>query len=105
MSEELKNCPFCGNSDLIETSNGEESAFIECESCGASGPCGIRWIRRDMWNTRQPDAKTQAVIEAARNVVDAGQHTNEECAWYDGFSCSCGIPKLNAAIRNLDKNQ
>lgn len=35
---DLLACPFCGSTDLSVVSNGYESMFVECNSCGTSGP-------------------------------------------------------------------
>ncbi len=36
--ERLSPCPFCGSSAQDTTSNGIESMFVVCNTCGAEGP-------------------------------------------------------------------
>lgn len=51
----LKPCPFCGSTDLIE---GDDygSGYVVCLTCQANGPYddGLANAARDGWNTRQP---------------------------------------------------
>jgi Lar family restriction alleviation protein len=53
MSTELKDCPFCGGSNLYSTGNGIGSEFIECADCGGAGPASDHsGDADDQWNRR-----------------------------------------------------
>jgi Lar family restriction alleviation protein len=54
MRDDLKPCPFCGERDLIPTSNGFENFYIFCNQCGAEGPSGTtEKTAADVWNERK----------------------------------------------------
>jgi len=51
---ELKPCPFCGGSDFLMLSNGIDSEFVVCETCGAEGPPSESPNGAvGLWNTRK----------------------------------------------------
>jgi len=47
-------CPFCGSKDLTLTVNRQRWKVVECDECGAVGPCidlkDDQYI--DRWNKR-----------------------------------------------------
>lgn len=69
MTEELKPCPFCGCADLKVAHAGFQAvAMVECNVCGAEGPCFVR--DKDAitaWNRRAP-VVTPDMTKRALNV-------------------------------------
>ncbi len=64
MSEELKPCPFCGNSIIGFNEDkavyGNKWSFADCPACGVRGPFGLgkedgvnKWNRRTNDNANQ----------------------------------------------------
>lgn len=50
----MKPCPFCGDTNLHETSNGDGFCFVECDTCGTSGPVHETMDgARAEWNCRK----------------------------------------------------
>ena len=45
-------CPFCGMTDLLVTSNGEDNYWVMCNQCGAEGPTAIESRVWKVWNVR-----------------------------------------------------
>ena len=35
---ELRNCPYCGSNKLAYDTLGVDKYFVECKSCGLTGP-------------------------------------------------------------------
>lgn len=56
---ELKECLFCGNSDLSTDywpAIGHRVYSVVCDSCGAAGPLKLSISQaKEAWNTRQPE--------------------------------------------------
>lgn len=65
MSEELKNCPFCGSQEIIVNETDEESMSgfdsVECGGCGCG--CEIMGGTVKDWNTRTLTPKQQHADE------------------------------------------
>ena len=72
MSNELKPCPFCGGSAVIDSmGTGRASMKISCEDCGASVESGDTWIdENSAWNTR-------AEIDSEQEQRDKLERHNE----------------------------
>ena len=55
-NEDLKPCPFCGESDIKEhdyRTSASPDVMHQCESCGSTGPGGETVeLARLQWNTR-----------------------------------------------------
>ena len=50
---DLKECPFCGESETYITEDAEADAVVRCLYCGAMGePCGLVRDAKKAWNTR-----------------------------------------------------
>ena len=66
MSEELKRCPFCGNSDNEEFEFGQRGtgSWIDCLHCETSGP-GTHYSEIDAWNHRPREAALEKKLEVA----------------------------------------
>ncbi|MFZ2280737.1 MAG: Lar family restriction alleviation protein [Prosthecobacter sp.] len=47
-------CPFCGGINLsnIRAKKGSKTSWIECETCGATGPQSARAVTEAHWNKR-----------------------------------------------------
>lgn len=66
MTEKLKPCPFCGNTDDLIIPAGwyaeldpeaQPRFAVFCGNCGAMGPSGPEQLKRCVgWNTRASDA-------------------------------------------------
>ena len=70
MSDELKPCPFCGETLLLKLHYGHTFNYVECKSCGAYGPNEPD----NAWNTRtdaitSPDALIRAALEAVASPI------------------------------------
>jgi len=65
---ELKPCPFCGSEDI----EMENSAFVGCNACGASGKVAL-------WNAA-PRAPRAPRARGARGAREAGLQVLEESA-------------------------
>jgi len=71
-------CPFCGSTNLsnIRAKKESKTSWIECESCGATGPQSARAVTEAHWNKRafgpeifiRPDdlASIMAIVEEAK---------------------------------------
>ena len=54
---ELKACPFCGDSDVTDGLNEGREDVIRCCNCGAIGPWANKMtIAIELWNTRHKEA-------------------------------------------------
>lgn len=120
LKAEMLPCPICQAPtkwcDEVEV-DGHCCDRIVCTGCLVSfdfedtseeGRDTLEELKEDnlkVFNTRHLPESVEKVLEAARKVVDAGQHVNEDCAWYHGFSCSCHMPELYDVIRNHDKGR
>jgi len=84
MSEELKRCPFCGQSKMeratLAAIEGDPRPHqIVCRRCGARGPTAwdeeeaVKWWNRapraDLKIVRCPDCQTEGVLRADGAVV------------------------------------
>jgi len=70
MSKELKSCPFCGSTDLIDEGWLEQdSYFVNCERCDATGPIAKseKGARR-LWNMRP-------LLNVAKKEADSDRET------------------------------
>lgn len=67
MSDELKPCPFCGSTDLLQENNHYGWAIVQCEECGACGPCinSGRKAANLSWNGRS----ITEVVPAAQKTL------------------------------------
>ena len=67
--EELKECPFCGSSDLMldcECVLGCKEFSVMCRDCGACGPPKSSMTEaEDAWNVRRPMNKMLSLYEEA----------------------------------------
>ena len=69
MSQELKACPFCG---AIPDENDVGDYFVECPSCGITGPLGSKESlssSAEAWNRRATDPRDE-VIEKCRVALE-----------------------------------
>lgn len=53
MQQELKNCPFCGGTELTYINHRR---CIRCKSCDAEGPYEPTGTEDNLWNTRADKA-------------------------------------------------
>ena len=65
MSEELKPCPFCGETKLtIEDNQKVQDVHVLCNDCGAKTSFdGIRYAVASRWNVRPVEHALQKRIE------------------------------------------
>lgn len=54
---ELKPCPFCGSTDVHTSPNGENYAYVYCNTCGAEGPTNDIGSVAMTWNRRAQPAQ------------------------------------------------
>ena len=57
MDNELKPCPFCGESEQLATNRPNTffaDSYIHCYSCGAKGSTQMPPAHIKAWNTRAP---------------------------------------------------
>ncbi len=68
MSEELKNCPFCGSDDVAKY-GPKNDCFIECQECGlAVDNCSVK-----IWNARHiPEGFALVPIEPTGAMLKTG---------------------------------
>lgn len=60
---DLLPCPFCGSTDVHTSPNGENYAYVYCNTCGAEGPTNDIGSVVMTWNRRaQPAQAVQAVL-------------------------------------------
>lgn len=70
MQQELKNCPFCGGTELTYINHRR---CIRCKSCDAEGPYEPTGTEDNLWNTRADKAVPDLlrVIELAEDALMA----------------------------------
>lgn len=99
MMSEVMPCPFCGDDDLLGTSNGQECYYIECNGCGCSGPAMSNVSdATTAWNTRTPDPRITKLVEAIRTPIgecDMDQSDNDVL--------SDRVKVLEAHIENIER--
>jgi Lar family restriction alleviation protein len=68
--DDLKPCPFCGGSNIIDTSNGVESCMLNCDDCGAEGPSAKNYVKATVaWNTRaQLSAQSVSAVQPVEDI-------------------------------------
>ena len=95
MTEQLKDCPFCGgeaklDSEFNRVDSGQDyvSYFVECQKCDAKPfpvsancrgnelpfPSDVKQANReaaDIWNTRATPVVTEAMVEAGAEIIGA----------------------------------
>ena len=56
-NEQLKRCPFCGNSDVVLYKWHSANTYsVECQECGAKSPeCATTGQARSAWNRRDKE--------------------------------------------------
>jgi len=100
--DELKPCPFCGENEMIEITNGwsSEEYTVWCKNCGVIGP---NHIDKDQtivnWNLRRDEESLREIIQDYRD--DISRVLNEQCPT-DEKHCGC-VPilrKSNRCYRN-----
>ncbi len=103
-SEELKPCPFCGDSDVEVY--GKSGAFVGCNNCGAHGqscdathdlPTKIWGPKQAIaaWNTRASEARVWVLEEALRNLCDSIETSGGHDENGDVFDLSEAIAALS----------
>lgn len=78
MSEELKPCPFCGDSNLTEIKGGEGQRAWSCDYCGADGPLvstNDPEKAEKAWNRRPIEDALKAEIVRLQILVDRRANT------------------------------
>jgi Lar family restriction alleviation protein len=88
---ELKPCPFCGSSNVYESSNGLDSHFLNCLDCGSEGPaCKDVVSAGAAWNQRtQPldpsmggeDNQAIALLQEASDVFSVNVEELQPNGW------------------------
>jgi Lar family restriction alleviation protein len=71
MSEELKNCPFCGGVALVaKPAAKEEFYLVGCGDCGSATDVFERPVGAiDHWNRRAPDTLLDAIHVAVNEAI------------------------------------
>lgn len=69
MSDELKPCPFCGETDADHLKKSAVTGGVFCDTCGCDGPWSPAFDGD--WNTRavDPAAIRKAALQEAADVV------------------------------------
>ncbi len=84
----LKNCPFCGSSDVrvhyVQVAEDAVETWIECHGCTAKGqlwetPMGDRASASVAWNTRAAQPVNEALVAALEDAA-------AWIAWDNGLS-------------------
>lgn len=112
MTEELKNCPFCGcKATFVKHSAGMPGTMghdrwdaVACKHCRATvGACDRRFREKDdaaaAWNLRVPDARDARIaeLEAAR-IAYASEFPLNADGDYDVGNIHANIRKLKAEL-------
>src|SRR5690606_13065334 len=76
MSDELRECPFCGDTDNVELESLQSGRFaVECWSCFASiGSFDTPQQAVTNWNRRVPAPQAQAVPVEVPDAIDTIWH-------------------------------
>ncbi len=81
LSAERLPCPFCGSTELTLSSNGMDSRFVECDTCGTSGPAMPTDPEAETaWNTRKGAGRESAMPE---NGNKDGIQVKKDQVWRD----------------------
>lgn len=85
MSEEIKECPFCGRSN--PSTYKDEYYVIQCPKCGAM-VCDSNYLPVDRWNTRTSvslEARNAELVEAVHSLIatlePAVNYTGVQVVW------------------------
>ena len=73
-AQQLEPCPFCGSEVSLyqQTSKVPDNWVVRCEVCGAHcGPSASTTAARCNWNTRTPNARALAALEAVEGAIKA----------------------------------
>lgn len=101
MTEKLKPCPFCGESDVRPHFQDSGVSWVQCEDCGAAIGCsyGVACDRHSVeelaekWNTRHlSPADLSEEVEALKNKIDELKTAIKILGMNKGDSkTSCGL--------------
>ena len=92
MSEKLRNCPFCGGTNVVVKSYNAWRKMVKCQdcSCGTEPNLNIREAEAiAAWNTRATDGLVSKLVGALEKTIkhidhDAVQAIGE---WQTGMCC------------------
>ena len=79
MSENPKNCPFCGNTPAIYTSYYRNTCSCRNEQCFLFGV----WLNREAWDARTPylPPEVRELMTAARALLESSEYmTRQRCS-------------------------